>query len=265
MKTSNKIVIIYDFDKTLTSKDMQEYGMLQDLGYENPSLFWSEVKSFCDEHRLDPVLGYMYKLMEVAKLSSRPLTQARLIAYGKQIEFVKGVDEWFMTIAQLSKALNITIEHVIVSSGLTKMIEGTSIAPYLTHIYGCEYVYNKEGEAIWAAVANNYTMKTQFIARIHKEAHDLSDHVQVNDKSSVRPVPYSHMVYIGDGFSDVASMRMIHEQGGLTLALYHGSDSSLAQGLLKDGRVHGVYEADYQIQSALYQKVASYISYIMMP
>ncbi len=264
MKTSNKIVIIYDFDKTLTAMDMQEYGLLQDLGYVNPQLFWSEVKAFCDEHHMDPVLGYMYKLMDVAKNQNQPITKERLFSYGQRIEFVKGVDEWFKTLSQLSKALQINIEHVIVSSGLTSMIEGTSIAPYLTHIYGCEYVYNKEGEAIWAAVANNYTMKTQFIARIHKEAHDLSDHVQVNDKSSLRPVPYSHMIYIGDGFSDVASMRMIHEQGGLTCALYH-HDASVAQGLLKDGRVHGAYEADYRIEGALYQKVASYISYISMP
>lgn len=261
----NKIVLIYDFDKTLTRQDMQEYGLLQDLGYIQPEAFWREVKEYTSFHQMDPVLGYMYKLMEVASQRGKPLTYDYLKSFGSTIEFVPGVFEWFHTLHQLSQALDITIEHVIISSGLTAMIEGSAIAPYLTHTYGCDYVYNERGEAYWVKIANNYTMKTQFIARIHKEAHDLSDHVLVNEKSSQRPVPYSHMIYLGDGFSDVASMRMIHEQGGLTLALYHGEDKQLAQALMQDRRVHGAYEANYHVESALYQKVASYISYLSMP
>ncbi|MBS3991772.1 MAG: haloacid dehalogenase-like hydrolase [Erysipelothrix sp.] len=265
MNPRNKVVIIYDFDKTLTHKDMQEYGLLQDLGYDNPELFWDDVKEFTHKHHVDPILGYMYELMRLGQLNNKPMTKALLREYGKAIEFVPGVDEWFQNLEKLSKTLNVTIEHVIVSSGLTSMIQGSSIAKYFSHVYGCEYVYNEHGEAIWCAYANNYTMKTQFIARIHKEAHDLSDHVIVNEKKSKPAVPYSHMIYIGDGFSDVASMLMIYDHGGLSLGVYHENQMELAQILLKDGRVHGVYEADYHLESALYQKVAAYISYITKP
>lgn len=263
--TKRKIVIIYDFDKTLTAKDMQEYGLLQDLGYEEPHIFWREVDAFNRQHHVDPVLGYMLKLQEIAKKHRSPLTRSMLIDYGKKIEFLPGVEEWFKGIHDLSVMLNVTCEHVIISSGLSSMIYGSSIAKHINHIYGCEYVYNDNGEAIWPAVANNYTMKTQFVSRIHKEAHDLSDHITVNQKSSQRPVPYSHMIFLGDGMSDVATMRMIHEQGGLSLALYHGQDAKLAQDLISDGRVHGAYEANYHVDSPLFRKVTSYITYLSMP
>ena len=42
---NNIIAIMYDFDKTLITKDMQEYTFIPDLGIES-SEFWSIV-GFC--------------------------------------------------------------------------------------------------------------------------------------------------------------------------------------------------------------------------
>ena len=41
MKTT-KLAIMYDFDKTLSPKDMQEFSFIPSLGIE-PAQFWSEV------------------------------------------------------------------------------------------------------------------------------------------------------------------------------------------------------------------------------
>ena len=32
-----KAAIVYDFDKTLCTKDMQEYSLIPELGYNNPN------------------------------------------------------------------------------------------------------------------------------------------------------------------------------------------------------------------------------------
>ncbi|MBF1101309.1 MAG: haloacid dehalogenase-like hydrolase, partial [Solobacterium sp.] len=45
-----KVAILYDFDKTLCGKDMQEYSLIPSLGYENPKDFWKEVTSLAYEH-----------------------------------------------------------------------------------------------------------------------------------------------------------------------------------------------------------------------
>ena len=42
---NTKLALIYDFDKTLSPKDMQEFHFIQSLGYNNPADFWQE----CDE------------------------------------------------------------------------------------------------------------------------------------------------------------------------------------------------------------------------
>ena len=47
--------LIYDFDKTLSPNNMQEYGFLKGLNIE-PERFWAECRAFEVEHRMDSVL-----------------------------------------------------------------------------------------------------------------------------------------------------------------------------------------------------------------
>ena len=57
-----KVAILYDFDKTLCGKDMQEYSLIPSLGYENPKDFWKEVTSLANEHNMDAISAYLYLL-----------------------------------------------------------------------------------------------------------------------------------------------------------------------------------------------------------
>ena len=57
------IAFIYDFDRTLCTKDMQEYGFIPNLGM-TPREFWSEVNDMTDKKEMDNILTYMYKMVE---------------------------------------------------------------------------------------------------------------------------------------------------------------------------------------------------------
>ena len=39
------VALVYDFDGTLAPGNMQEFGLLQALGYDNPNDFWN----LCDQ------------------------------------------------------------------------------------------------------------------------------------------------------------------------------------------------------------------------
>jgi hypothetical protein len=47
------IAIMYDFDKTLCTKDMQEYSLIPSLGYENAGEFWKEVTDLTKKNQMD--------------------------------------------------------------------------------------------------------------------------------------------------------------------------------------------------------------------
>ena len=84
-------------------------------------------------------------------------------------------------VVQSLKKHNIKIEHYIISSGLTDMIEGCKFIKQINKVYACEYIYkNKRG--IWPKLSVNYSNKVQYLYRIHKGAFEVSDQEGVNKK-----------------------------------------------------------------------------------
>ena len=126
MKTT-KLAIMYDFDKTLSPKDMQEFSFIPSLGIE-PAQFWSEVTALSESQKMDGILTYMYMMLNKANLMGQPIRRSDFVALGKNVKLYPGVEKWFRRINEYGRQHNIEIEHFIISSGLTEIIEGTAIA-----------------------------------------------------------------------------------------------------------------------------------------
>ena len=60
------LAIMYDFDHTLSPRDMQEYGFIPDLGME-PDVFWNKCVAAMKKNQMDQILAYMYMMIEEAK------------------------------------------------------------------------------------------------------------------------------------------------------------------------------------------------------
>ena len=56
------IAILYDFDNTLCTTDMQDYSCIPSLGY-TPREFWRIANNFGSENRMDGILAYMYTMI----------------------------------------------------------------------------------------------------------------------------------------------------------------------------------------------------------
>lgn len=253
----NVIAFMYDFDKTLSPKDMQEYGFIPSLGYDDVNEFWHEVELLTKANKMDQILSYMRQMLKVAKANGKELTRAWFHELGKSVTLFPGVLEWFDLVNEEGMKRGLVIEHYIVSSGLSEIIEGTAIAQHFKAIYACEYLYEDE-VAVWPAQAVNYTTKTQYIFRINKGKLDVTDARGINEKieDSKRKVPFSQMVYIGDGMTDVPSMSVVKEKGGHSIAIYNElSEKSLedVRQLVADERVNYCASADYRKGMAMHQ------------
>jgi hypothetical protein len=72
-----------------------------------------------------------------------------------------------------------------------------------------------------------------------------------------RPVPFSRMVYLGDGDTDIPSMKMVRHQGGHSVAVFDperwakGELQDKAYNLIAEDRAHFVVPADYKERSQL--------------
>lgn len=239
------VALMYDFDKTLSPKDMQEYGFISELGME-PEDFWEKSRLNMVNHNMDQILAYMLTMLQEAE-GRMFLTRNIFNEMGRNVKLFDGLDTWFDRINSYGEKLGLDIEHYIISSGLKEIIQGTKIADNFKEIYAAEYCYNEKNIPIWPAMAVNYTSKTQFLFRINKGVLDVTEHKGLNESTpdNKKRIPFSNMIYIGDGMTDVPCMKLVKMNGGHSIAVYD-DDRSVADSLLSQGRVDFVVKADYR-------------------
>ena len=59
MAKKTKVALIYDFDGTLSTTDMQNYALIPEFGME-PDDFWYEANKWGRDHFADEVTGSLY-------------------------------------------------------------------------------------------------------------------------------------------------------------------------------------------------------------
>ena len=246
------IGILYDFDKTLCTTDMQEYSFIKNLGMTSNE-FWGAAADITAKHEVEKILAYMFVMIKKCKEKGIPLTEEYLNKCGENVVLFKGVETWFDRINEYGESLGVKIEHYIISSGTYEIIQGTPIAKYFKRIYACKYMYDENGEALWPALAINYTLKTQYIYRISKGILDVTDDYNLNrlQDESLRRIAYRNMIYIGDGMTDIPCMKMLKSKGGKSIALYQSGRSETVKPLVEDDRINYVCVADYSPNSSL--------------
>jgi len=266
MKKHNKkqipMAIAYDFDGTLSPGNMQEYGFMRKLGYKDPDQFWSKCQELAKKQQADSVLAYMKTMLDESARKGVSFSKRDFCEYGRSVRLFKGVSTWFSRINAYAAERGICLKHYIISSGLKEMIEGTSIAKEFNKIFASSFMYDEKGVAFWAGVAINYTTKTQFLFRINKGCLDINDNKGINHylPQKKRAVPFSQMVYIGDGTTDIPCMRVVKSSGGYAIAVYQ--DKKQPQNLIQEGRVNIAAHADYSPNSAIDKYVKSIIDKI---
>ena len=254
MEGKTIVALLYDFDKTLCTQDMQNYAFIPSLGMA-PADFWQEANGFGWREKMDSVLAYMYTMIRKSRELEIPLTRERLNRCGRSVSFFPGVLDWFERIDRYGGLLGVQVEHYVISSGLREIIDGSELARagVFKEIYASEFYYDEEGMPVWPKLAVNFTAKTQFVYRINKGVLDVSDDRTLNSSmpDDSKRVPFPNMIYIGDGLSDVPCMKMMRAYGGQAIAVYQAANRAGVEELLRQGRVDFIYPADYREGTAL--------------
>lgn len=240
------VAMMYDFDKTLSTKDMQEYSFIPKLGLTAQE-FWAQSNTLAKEQKMDRILSYMYMMVRMSKDKHQPIRREDFVALGKKIQLYPGVEDWFARINAFGLEQGVRVEHYLISSGLKEIVEGCSIFDQFKEVYASEFLYDENGVAVWPKLAVNYTAKTQFLFRINKGVLDISNDLDLNRSipDELRPVPFRNMIYIGDGLTDVPCMKLVKLNRGQSLAVYK-KEKATGYSLLTDKRVDLIAPADYR-------------------
>ena len=112
------VALIYDFDKTLSPKDMQEYSFIPGLGME-PDAFWGLCRELSLRTNMDGILAYMYMMKKMAE-GTMELSREALSKLGEKVEFFPGVETWFDRVGEIGRQSGVcggTLHHLLRAAG----------------------------------------------------------------------------------------------------------------------------------------------------
>jgi hypothetical protein len=247
-----KAAIVYDFDGTLARGNIQERSFIPSVGVTHEE-FWRRAKAMAEEGDADEILCYMQLLVKLANEKNVPITAAQLREHGKDAALFPGLADgtWFDRMNAFATEMGLQLEHYVISSGTFEMIVGCSIYPRFKQVFASKFIY-RDGKAEWPGLAINYTTKTQFLFRINKGIDNSWDNNRLNSYMSdqARPIPFSRMIFVGDGDTDIPSMKMMAHQGGYSVAVYDPNRDVRSiqkiHKLISEDRVNFVAPADYR-------------------
>ena len=222
------IALVYDYDQTLSPTYMQDDVMFPAYGI-NPAAFWKKCQALVKTEGWESELAYLKTLLDYLEMD-RP-TLADLERLGAGLSFYKGLPEMFTELETVLNAahrtIGIRLEHYIISSGIKPLIDGSRLKPFVKEVFGCEFATDEEGRISFPKRVISHTQKTQYLFRINKGLLDLSQDVNDHMPAELRPVPFTNMIYLGDGPTDVPCFTIMRQYGGQAIAVYNTDDKSL--------------------------------------
>ena len=254
-----KIAVIFDFDDTLAPDSTS--ALLEDMGIDARK-FWQETVQPLDNADWDPIPAYLYSLIELSNSSQEyAITKEKLISFAHRLKFHTGVTRIFDLLREhLRKAdPEIGIEFYLISSGIGEIARNTKIAKHFTDIWASEFIYDANGKIKFPKKVVSFTDKTRYIFQISKGiigSEARGNPFEVNKRMAYKDfrIKLEHMIFVGDGLTDVPCFSLIRRYNGITIGVYdrHRKERwGKAWNFIEEGRVTNLLSANYSSQSDL--------------
>lgn len=263
----NKIALIFDFDETLVEESTSAY--INSFGIDVDH-FWQNTVGALIQQDWDPVPAYMFKMIEASM--KHPMTFNSLINFAKLVNYKKGVLDFFPTILNhVSKNCPTwEIEFYMISSGIGDIIRNTEIAKHFKDIWASDFEYDSEGALAFPKKVLSFTDKTRYLFQISKGM--VGDNYRnlpyvVNEKydSKEYVIPLEHMIYVGDGLTDIPCFSLLKKHKGTAIAVYDAQNTQAygkAWKFVQENRVSNLHSANYEEGSDLYNSILMAINSI---
>lgn len=240
-QTSDHLAVIFDFDDTLVPDSTTLFLASKGIDVED---FWGRrAKSLVDDG-FDAPMAYLQLMIDEAKpggaLEGLSLKELRDFGATLDDKFFTGLPEFFDDIRRLvNEHRDVTIEFYVISSGIQALVEGSQIVrEHINAVYACQLAEDPDTRVVSKIKrAVTFTEKTRYLFEINKgisPAESSSNPGLVNKRMDERRIPFSNMIYVGDGMTDIPCFSLVMHGGGIAFGVFDPNKPSTAKRALEE-------------------------------
>lgn len=222
------MVIIYDFDGTLTPYSLPQYEIVKKCGYNEEKLMNRIAEKLINSEGLYEAYYKCY--IEILLENNILLTKENVCLGADKVEFNNGVIEYFINFQSQTTG----VKHYIVTSGIKDYVDKTVIKKFVDGVYGV--TFNEE----------NGIYKDIDILLTDKKKVDVIKQVQRDNKET------NNIIYFGDGLTDSFAFEYVHSIGGKNVFIATKNESiETYKQLNVKGIIDKFFEPDFSIGAKL--------------
>lgn len=248
-----KIAVVFDFDETLAPPT--HLKMLQKTGIDK-----EERENFVQgllEQGWDKIMARAYSWVKYSQ-NENPLIKRQMFQeIGEELELYEGVDTLFDRLRSFCPDADIEIKFYLLTAGFVEIPQATSIAHEFESIWGGAYAFDDEGKLSFVKSILTHEQKREYIQQLAKGTGTQGPSAPANTHQIVEEenmhIPFTQIIYVGDGASDRPAFSLLHEKGGVTIGLVKDGSATWKEGdeLTKSQKVDNLLAVDYTEGSEL--------------
>ena len=251
----NRIALVFDFDETLAPPTHKDLLKKADIDEDEREDFVSDLVA----DGWEVIMARSYSLIKASQESEHKITRQMFQEIGEQLELFDGVQEMFERLRACCDDDKIELEFYILTAGFVEIPEATPIADEFKAIWGGAYAFDDNDDLAFVKRVITHEEKREYIQQLAKGTgtegpNAPADTHQHMDEADMY-VPFSQIIYVGDGSSDRPVFSLLKEKGGITIGLLKENNAVWKEerDLKEKQRVDTLVKADYREDSELMQ------------
>lgn len=231
------MIVIYDFDGTLTPYPLPKYEIFKKCGIDEIEGAMRG-KLIMEEENLSLYEAYFEAYRRYLKENNIPFNRESICLGADKVELNDGVIEYFKDLCSTKTG----IKHYVVTSGFEEYIRDTKINPYLDGVYGSTFTV-KNGVYDTLEVLMDEEYKIEAIKNI----------VEINN-ADIKDV-----IYFGDGLTDKDAFKYVHDNGGKSIFVRKNKENDEDIKILRSqGIIDYCFDLKYGKDSEIYNFIKNY-------
>lgn len=254
----NRIVLVFDFDETLAPDSYN--ALLTHLGFEPETFRRERLRPLVDAGWDDTLAKFHLLIAESRRRDDFRVTRDDFVQTAATLELFPGVPEMFGRVRTFARELipDVAVEFYLLTGGMLEIPRASGIADEFEMMWGGELLFDEAGELDFVKRAVRDPDKRRYLLKLVKglEIDDPQRTQDVQQQVDEREwyVPFSQVVYVGDGSSDMPAYAMFNDRSGLALGVVEADHIRNWEGYsgMRDGRrLENLAPVDYREGSEL--------------